>query len=95
MIAIYFFKKLFDKKNDKVKLKFIPKTNEGYISVRYSCFRFINSYGFLSNTWESLVETLVDNSHKILKDFAEEIVDNDEILNIVNEIKFLIKEAKY
>ena len=30
-----------------------------------------------------------------MKDFEEEIVDNDEILNIVNEIKILIKEDKY
>ena len=30
-----------------------------------------------------------------MKDFEEEIVDNDEILKIVNEIKMLIKEDKY
>ena len=30
-----------------------------------------------------------------MKDFGEEIVDNDEILNIVNEIKILMKEDKY
>ena len=30
-----------------------------------------------------------------MKDFEEEIVDNVEILNIVNEIKMLIKEDKY
>ena len=38
---------------------------------------------------------LVDNSHKTLKEFEEEIVDNDEILNIVNETKMLITEDKY
>ena len=37
----------------------------------------------------------VDNSHKSLKDFEDEIVDNDEILNFVNEIKMLITEDKY
>ena len=30
-----------------------------------------------------------------MKDFEEEIVDNDEILNIINEIKMLITEGKY
>ena len=50
-------------------------TNEEYISVRYGCTRFIDSYRFLSS---SLVKTLVDNSHKTLKDFKEEIVGNDE-----------------
>ena len=29
-----FFKKIVDKKNDKVKFKIIPKTNEEYISVK-------------------------------------------------------------
>ena len=43
----------------------------------------------------SLVKTLVDNSYKTLKYFEEEIVDNNEILNIVNEIKMLITEDKY
>ena len=43
---------------------------------------------------DSLVRTLVDNSHKTLKDFEEEIVVNHEILNIVIEIKMLIAEDK-
>ena len=30
-----------------------------------------------------------------MKDFEDEIVDNDEILNIVNEIKLIIKEDRY
>ena len=30
-----------------------------------------------------------------MKGFEEEIVDNDEILNIVKEIKLLVKEDKY
>ena len=42
-----FFKKLVDKKNDKVKFDIIPKTNEEYISVTYGCIRFIESYRFL------------------------------------------------
>ena len=39
----------------------------------------------------SLVKTLVDNSHKILKDSKEDIVDSDEILNTIDEI---IKEDR-
>ena len=82
-----FFKKLVDKKNDKVKFDNIPKTNEEYISVTYGCIRFIDSYRFLSSGLDSLVKTLVDNSHKTLKKLKKEIVDNDEILDIVNKIE--------
>ena len=82
-----FFKKLVDKKNDKVKFDIIPKTNEEYISVTYGCIRFIDSYRFLSSGLDSLVKTLVDNSNKKLKDLKKEIVDNDEILDIVNKIE--------
>ena len=81
-----FFKKLVDKKKDKVAFDIIPKTNEEYISVTYGCIRFIDSYRFLSSGLDSLVKTLVDNSNKPLKNLKEEIVDNDEILNIINEI---------
>ena len=82
-----FFKKVVDKKKDKVKFKLIPKTNKEYISVRYGCISFIDSYRFLSSSLDSLVKTLIDNSHKTLKDLKEEIVDNDEKLNFVNEIE--------
>ena len=41
-----FFKKLVDKNYDKVEFKIIPKTNEEYISIRYGCVRFIDSYRF-------------------------------------------------
>ena len=90
-----FFKKLVDKKNDKIKFVFIPKTNDEYISVKYGCIRFLDNYIFLSSSLDSLVKTLIDNSHKTLKDFKEEIVDIGEILNNVNEMKFLIEEDKY
>ena len=80
-----FFKNLVDKKNDKVEFKIIPKRNEKYISVTYGCIRFIDSYRFLSSSLDSLVKTLVDNSHKWLKSLKNEIVDNEEILNSVNE----------
>ena len=66
-----FFKKLVDKNNDKVGFDVIPKINEEYISVTYGCIRFIDSYRFLSNVLDSLVKTLVDNSHKTLKDFEK------------------------
>ena len=81
-----FFKKLVDKKKDKVDFDIIPKTNEEYISVTYGCIRFIDSYRFLSSGLDSLVKTLVDNSNKTLGDLKKEIVDNDYILNIVTDI---------
>ena len=81
-----FFKTLVDKKKDQVDFEIIPKTNEEYISVTYGCFRFVDSYRFLSSGLAALVKTLVDNSHKTLKNLKEEIVDNDEILIIVNKI---------
>ena len=89
-----FFKKLVEE-TEKVKFDLIPRTNEKDISVIYGCIRFIDSYRFLSSGLNSLVKTLVDNSHKTLKDFEEEIVDNDDILNFINEIKMLITEDKY
>ena len=77
-----------------MEFKSVPKTNEEYISVKNGCIRFVDSYRFLSSSLDSLVKTLVDNSHKTLKDLKEEIVDTDDILNIVNEIKLLFKEDK-
>ena len=81
-----FFKKLVDKKNDKVYFDIIPKTNEEYISVTYGCIRFIDSYRFLLSGLDSLVRTLVDNSNKTLGDLKKEIVDNDYILKIVTDV---------
>ena len=71
-----FFKKLVDKKKNKVDSEIIPKTNEEYISLNYGCIRFIDSYRFLSSGLDSLVKTLIDNSHKTLKNLKKEIVDN-------------------
>ena len=88
-----FFKKLVDKKKEKVDFEIIPKTNEEYISVTYGCNRFKDSYRFLSSGFDLLVKTLVDNCQ--ITDFEEEIVDNDETLNIGHEIKKLITENKY
>ena len=82
-----FVKKLADKKKDKVDFDIIPKTNEGYIPVTYGCIRFIDSYRFLSSGLGSLVKALVDNNNKRLKDFKDEIFDDDEILDIVSKIE--------
>ena len=87
MIVIYFFKRLLEEKNDKVKLKIIPKADEEYMSVGKVCIRFIETYRFLSSSVDSLVKAFVDNSHKTLKAFDEKIVDNDEKLVFVNQLK--------
>ena len=90
-----FFEKLVDKKKATVKFDIVPKTNEEYISVTYSCTSFIDSYQFSPSGLDSLVKTLVDISHKTLKDFREEIIDNDEIFNIVDDMKITVKKDRY
>ena len=82
---------MVDKKNDEVKFDIIPETTEESISVTYGCIRFIDSYRFLSSSLDSVVKTLVDTSHKKLKNLKEEFVDNDELLTFVNGI---VEEAK-
>ena len=77
-IVICFFKKLVDLKKDKVKFKIIPKTNEEYISVKYGCIRFIDSYRFLSESLDKLVKNLDENDFKILK---KEFPDKWQYLN--------------
>ena len=66
-----FFKTLVDRKKDKVDFKIIPKTDEKYISVKYGCIKFIDTYRFLSSSLDKLVKTLVDNSHKTLKNLKK------------------------
>ena len=73
-----FFKKLVDLKKEKVKFKIIPKTNEEYISVKYGCIRFIDSYRFLSESLDKLVKNLDENDFKILK---KEFPDKWQYLN--------------
>ena len=73
-----FFKKLVDKKKDKVDFDIIPKTNEEYISVTYGCIRFTDSYRFLSSGLDSLVKNLVEDDFKILK---KEFPDKWQYLN--------------
>ena len=73
-----FFKRLVDLKKDKVKFEIIPKTNEEYISVRYGCIRFIDSYRFLSESLDKLVKILDEDDLKILK---KEFPDKWQYLN--------------
>ena len=47
----------------------------------------IDSYRSVSSSLPSLVRTLVDNSHKTLKNLTQEIVDYDAILDIIIEIR--------
>ena len=89
-----FFKQLVVRKKDNVKFKLIPKTDEKRISVRYGCIKFIDTYRFLSSKLDKLVQTLVDNSHKTLKNLKKEVIGDDKILNIINELENLIDKTK-
>ena len=62
-----FFKRLVDLKNDKVKFKIFPETNEEYISVNYGCITFIDNYRFLSESLDNLVKNLDVVDFKIMK----------------------------
>ena len=73
-----FFKRLVGLKKDKVKFKTIPKLNEKYISVKYGCIRFIDSYRFLSDSLDKLVKNLNEDDFKILK---KEFPDKWQYLN--------------
>ena len=67
-----FFKRLVVLKKDKVKFKFIPKTNEEYIAVKNGCVRFIDSYRFLSESLDKLVKSLdVDDFIILKKEFPD------------------------
>ena len=66
-----FFKTLVDRKKDNVEFKIIPKTDEKYISVKYGCINLIDTYRFPSSILDKLVQTLVDNSHKTLKNLKQ------------------------
>ena len=69
-----------------MKFDDISKKNQEYVSITYGFIRFIDCYVFLSSSLDSLVKTLVDNSHETLKNLKGEMVLNDLLLNIVNEI---------
>ena len=89
-----FFKTLVDRKKDNVKFEIIPKTDEKYISVKYGCIKYIDTYRFLSSSLDKLVQTLVDNSHKTLKSLKKEVNGDDKILNIINELENMIDKNK-
>ena len=57
-----FFKVSDGLKNDEVKFKIIPKTNEEFISVTYGCIKFIDSYRFLCSSLVKLVKILDSNA---------------------------------
>ena len=88
-----FFKQLVDRKKD-VKFEIIPKTDEKYISVRYGCIKFIDTYRSLSSSLDKLVQTLVDNSHKTLKNLKKEVIGDDKLLNFINELENVIDKTK-
>ena len=89
-----FFKSLVDRKKDNVKFEIIPKTDEKYISIKYGCIKFIDTYRFLSCSLDKLVQTLVDNSRKTLENLKKEVIGDDNILNIINDLENLIDKSK-
>ena len=76
-----FFKKLVDKKNDKVKIKNLPEKIEEYISVTNGCIKFIDSYRFLSLGADELVNNLDNDDFNIMKkEFADKWLNiNDKL----------------
>ena len=86
---------MVDNKNNKVKFKIIPKTNEEFIFVTHGCIKFFDSFRCLSSSLDKLVGTLVDNSHKSQNILKTEIEGDDIILNIVNQIEKLIGKVGY
>ena len=89
-----FFKTLVNRKKDNVEFEIFPKTDEKCISVKYGCVKFIDTYRFLSSSLDKLVQTLVNNSDKKLKDLKKEVIRDDKILNIINELENLIDKTK-
>ena len=64
IMIVIFFKKLVDKKMDKVKFDIIPKTNGEYISVPFGCRRFVDHFWFLSSSLDKLVKNLDKDDFK-------------------------------
>ena len=73
-----FFKKMVDKKNDKLKSDIIPKTNEECISVTYGCIKILDSYRFLLMSLDGLVIIFNEDDFKFLK---KEFADKWQYLN--------------
>ena len=89
-----FFKTLVDRKKYIVKFEIIPKTDEKFISVKYGRIKFIDTYRFLSSSLDKLVQTLVDNSQKTLKNLKKEVIGDDRKLNIINDLENMIDKTK-
>ena len=89
-----FFKTLVDRKKNNVIFEIIPKTDEKNISVKDGCIKYIDTYRFLSSSLDKLVQTLVDNSHKTLKNLKKEVIGDDNIININNELENMIDKTK-
>ena len=48
----------------------------------------------MSSSLDKLFQTLVDNSHKTLRNLKKEVIGDDNILNIFNELENLIDKTK-
>ena len=66
-----FIERLVDMKNDKIDFKILPKTNEKYISIRYGCKKLMESFWFLLSSLDKFFNTLVNNSHKTLRNLKK------------------------
>ena len=62
-----FFNELIDSKVDKKNLSVIPRTNEEYMSVNYTCIKFLDSMRFQTASLEKLTESLKDDDSIHLK----------------------------
>ena len=58
-----FFNELIISKVGKKKLSVIPRTNEEYMSVNYSCINFLDSMRFQTASLEKLTESLKDDDY--------------------------------
>ena len=64
-----FFNELINAKAHKKNLTTIARTNEEYMSVNYSCIKFLDSMRFLTASLEKLTESLKDDDYIHLKKF--------------------------
>ena len=62
-----FFNELISSKVEKKNLSVIPRNSEEYMSVNYSCIKFLDSMRFLTTSLEKLTETLKDDDYIHLK----------------------------
>ena len=76
-------------------MKGISQTSEEYISVSCGCIRFIDVCRFLSSSLDKLINSLFEIKRETLKNFEEEIPDNEIIFNKIKELELLITDDKY